>query len=124
MSYSIERKTKLYLDDIRIPKSDGFTIVRSFDEAVEFIRKYNIPQYISFDHDLGCDKDGKLLKDGYDFAKWLIEIDLDNKFNFPNDFEYNVHSANPVGKHHIETILDNYLQFKIQYKDEDNINQT
>lgn len=124
MSYSIEKKTKLYLDDIRKPIDTDYIIVRSFKEAIKFIENNNIPSYISFDHDLGCDKYGKLLKDGYDFAKWLIEMDLDNKFKFPNDFEYNVHSANPVGKHHIETILDNYLQFKIQYKDEVNINQT
>ncbi|MEA2017393.1 MAG: cyclic-phosphate processing receiver domain-containing protein [Campylobacterota bacterium] len=111
-------KTKLYLDDIRSPKSDGYTIVRSFEDAVKFIEDNNIPEYISFDHDLGIDKNGGLLPTGYDFAKWLIEMDLDNIYQFPNNFEYNVHSANPIGKHNIETILDNYLNFKIKYKDE------
>ena len=110
-------KTKLYLDDIRNPKSDEFMIVRSFEEAVKFVENNQIPEYISFDHDLGTDINGWLLPTGYDFAKWLIEMDLDNIYQFPNNFQYNVHSANPIGKHNIETILDNYLNFKIKYQD-------
>ena len=103
---------KLYIDDIRVPKNDGFVVVRSFEEAVEFINKFGIPKYISFDHDLGCDKNGKLYKTGYDFAKYLIESDLDNIATFPKNFTFNVHSANPVGKENIENLLKNYLKFK------------
>ncbi len=114
----MKTQIKLYLDDIRIPKDDNFIIVRNFEDAVKFVEKNNIPAYISFDHDLGIDGNGKLLLTGYDFAKWLIEMDLDNIYKFPNNFQYNVHSANPVGKHNIETILDNYLNFKIKYQEE------
>ena len=106
---------KLYLDDIREPKNNDFNIVRSYADAVEFVKKDGIPSYISFDHDLGMDQYGHLLESGYDFAKWLIDMDLDNIYKFPKNFEYNVHSANPIGKHNIETILDNYLNFKIKY---------
>lgn len=107
---------KLYIDDIRIPKTDGFIVIRSFDEAIAFIKTNGIPNYISFDHDLGVDKNGQLLPTGFDFAKWLIEMDLDNTYIFPDNFNFNVHSANPVGKHNIETILNNYLDFKVVYK--------
>ena len=103
-------KIKLYLDDIRTPKDDDFIIVRSFQEAVKFVQQNGIPNYISFDHDLGCDEFNNIYPSGYDFAKWLIEMDLDNLYKFPEDFKFNVHSANPIGKANIEGILNNYLK--------------
>ena len=36
-------------------------------------------------------------------------MDLDNRYKFPKDFKFNVHSANPIGKKNIETIINNYL---------------
>ncbi|MEA3290298.1 MAG: cyclic-phosphate processing receiver domain-containing protein [Campylobacterota bacterium] len=104
---------RLYLDDIREPKDDSFIIVRNYDEAIEFIKQNGIPPYISFDHDLGCDKNGDVLKSGYDFAKWLVDMDIDGIHSFPDDFKFNVHSANPIGRNNIEAILHNYLDFKI-----------
>jgi hypothetical protein len=101
---------KLYLDDIRTPKNDDFIIVRSFQEAIKFVQENGIPNYISFDHDLGCDDSDNIYPSGYDFAKWLIEMDLDNLYKFPEDFKFNVHSANPIGKRNIEGILNKYLE--------------
>lgn len=109
---------KLYIDDIRTPKDSSFKVIRSFDEAVKFIQEFGIPEYISFDHDLGCDKNGIELESGYDFAKWLVEADLDGLYHFPKNFNFNVHSANPVGKVNIESILNNYLK-KIKIKQSD-----
>ncbi|MDZ7817261.1 MAG: cyclic-phosphate processing receiver domain-containing protein [Aliarcobacter sp.] len=100
---------KLYLDDIRTPKNNDFIIVRSFQEAVKFVQQNGIPNYISFDHDLGCDEFNNNYPSGYDFAKWLIEMNLDNVYKFPKDFKFNVHSANPIGKANIEGILNNYF---------------
>ena len=37
-------------------------------------------------------------------------MDLDNLYKFPEDFKFNVHSANPIGKANIEGILNNYLK--------------
>jgi len=56
---------KMFLDDIRIPKNDYDVIVRSYDEAVAFVTNNGIPTFISFDHDLGCDENGNILKSGY-----------------------------------------------------------
>lgn len=105
----------MFLDDIRIPKEKFDVIVRNFDEATSHIIKYGMPRYISFDHDLGCDYNGVILKNGHDLAKWLVDMDIENKYKFPNDFKFNVHSANPIGRNNIQSILNNYLQFKIKY---------
>jgi hypothetical protein len=98
---------KLYLDDIRNPKNSDFSIVRSFEDAVNHVIQHGFPNYVSFDHDLG-EGDSRT---GYDFAKWLVEYDL-NHNAMPKDFDYNVHSANPVGAENIRHLLDCYLRNK------------
>lgn len=48
---------KLYLDDLRsVPK--GFILVRSYTEFIFYIQQNGLPDFISFDHDLGTDKSG------------------------------------------------------------------
>lgn len=96
---------KLFLDDLRNPKSNDWVVVRSYDEFVECIKINGCPSHISFDHDLG---EGKT---GYDAAKFLVELDLDTKC-IPNNFNFNVHSANPIGAKNIEMLLDNYIRCK------------
>ena len=107
---------KMFLDDIREPKNDYDVIVRSFEEAVLFVQNYGIPTFISFDHDLGCDEIGNILKSGYDFAKWLVDMDIENIHKFPSNFTFDIHSANPIGKNNIKSILNNYLLFKVRYQ--------
>jgi hypothetical protein len=50
-------------------------------------------------------------KSGFDFAKYLIELDLDTN-TMPKNFTFKVHSANSVGADNIRNILDNYLSFR------------
>lgn len=88
----------LYLDDLH-PTPEGFLRVYTFDEFTEFITQNGLPDFISFDHDLG---EGKT---GYDCAKWLVEFCLDNQLPLP---EFVVHSQNPVGKENIESLLNNF----------------
>ena len=107
----------MYLDDIRIPVNDFDVIVRSFDDAVDFIRKNGIPSFISFDHDLGCNQKGEILQSGYDLAKWLVDMDIQNIHKFPNNFKFDIHSANPIGKNNIRAILNNYIQLKVRFND-------
>ena len=106
---------KMFLDDIRNPENDYDVIVRSYDEAIKYVKNNGIPSFISFDNDLGCDEKGNILKSGYDFAKWLVEMDIENIYKFPNDFSFEIHSANPIGKNNINSILNNYLIFRIKY---------
>ena len=101
---------KLYLDDVRDLPDESFLLARSYEEAVLFVKENGIPPFISFDHDLGVDENEKLLPTGFDFTKWLVEMDMDNIYKFPENFSVNVHSANPVGKANIEGYLNNYLK--------------
>lgn len=114
---------KLYLDDIRIPKTDGWEIVRTYDEFVKYIETNGVPDVISFDHDLakehtkyyfengGHENPPNPLnqqfneKTGYDAAKWLCEYCWTNGLPLP---EWNVHSANPVGSDNIKFLLNNF----------------
>ena len=107
---------KMFLDDIREPQNDYDVIVRSFEEAVLFVQNNGIPTFISFDHDLGCDEIGNILKSGYDFAKWLVDMDMEKIYKFPDNFTFNIHSANQIGKNNINSILNNYLLFKVRYQ--------
>jgi hypothetical protein len=105
-------KTKLYLDDLRDLPDESYILARSYEEAVLYVKENGIPPFISFDHDLGVDEDEKLLPTGFDFAKWLVEMDMDNIYKFPENFSFYVHSANPVGKANIESYLSNYLKIR------------
>jgi len=102
----------MYLDDLRTPKDEFDFVVRSHDEAITIIKKYGIPNFISFDHDLGVDEEGKLLKSGYDLAKWIVDSDLDKRHKLPPNFSFKVHSQNPVGKQNIISLLESYLKYK------------
>jgi hypothetical protein len=112
----------LFIDDERMPgdvtwvrsPSASWEIVRSFDEAVKWVKRNGFPDVVSFDHDLGLEhyahnySDGKT---GFHFAKWLVEHDIDTN-SMPAHFSYTVHSKNPVGAENIRGLLNNYIRFK------------
>lgn len=104
MSYSI------FLDDIRNTNNKDYIVVRSYEETISLIEKKGCPKFISFDHDLGEDKNALQV------VKWLIEKDLDSLNNkeifIPDNFTFIVHSANPIGRKNIEEMLNGYLKFK------------
>jgi len=98
--------TRLFIDDIRDPYDDDFVVVRSYDNAVHYMRQHGCPLFISFDHDLG-DVDERT---GFDVAKWMVERDLNDSGKFiPDEFDFHVHSANPVGVGNIIGLLTGYL---------------
>lgn len=111
---------KLYIDDLRNPPDRSWVVVRSVDAAKEYIQTYGYPHFISFDHDLGMK--GKILPnglwvgeeteqpDGYDFAKWLCAMDMDEPWMSRLKFSYQVHSANPIGSANIIGYLNNYFE--------------
>ena len=103
---------KLFLDDIRsidmvYDKSmeSEFDIVRTYDDFVAYIVKNGLPDFISFDNDLGLDVNGEVAPDGYATAKWLV---YESGLNLIN-LKFNVHSANPVAAKQIEGLLTNYI---------------
>lgn len=104
-------KFKLFLDDKRDPVGSGWVVCRNVGEAVMYCQVAGIPDFISFDHDLGEGISPK----GYDntglgFAKWLIDQCLDQKLELPRNFDFYVHSQNPIGAANIRSLLDNFLE--------------
>ena len=99
----------LFLDDERFPPNNAlpWDIVRNYDEAVAYVNKNGIPGFISFDHDIQSEPNT-----GYTFAKWLVNQELDGKQRFPKNFDFEVHSANPVGAVNIRKYLDSYLEHR------------
>ncbi len=106
-------KKKLFLDDIRTidmvydtSLEKEFDIVRTYDAFVDYIKTKGLPDYISFDNDLGLDHSGEIAPDGYAAVKWLVyESGLDLR-----KLTFYVHSANPVAAKQIEGLLNNYIK--------------
>lgn len=99
---------KLFIDDLRDAEKyypgEGFIVVRSCGDAISYVQSHGLPQFVSFDHDLG-DTESEVEQTGYTFAKYLIEYMFDNNIKEP--FQYYVHSANPVGLKNIVSYLEN-----------------
>ena len=93
-------------------RNEGWVIARSYGEALVNLAQRGFPTFVSFDHDLGDDNTG------YDLAKALVEADIKFRdkgvyeYKFPPNFDFYVHSQNPVGKANIEAYLNNYLKHK------------
>ena len=102
---------KLFLDDIRDAPDNTWVVARNTEEAQLYIKENGFPYLISFDHDLGINENCEELPTGYDFAKWVVEEDMPHGV-LPENFEFWVHSANPVGARNIESYLLNYLKSK------------
>lgn len=103
---------KMFLDDLRDVEqyypNEEFVVCRTYQEAVDYVKAHGIPMFISFDHDLG-DTENENEETGYTFAKYLIDYMMDNRI--ATEFEYHVHSANPVGAMNIMSYLENAFKF-------------
>lgn len=100
----------MFIDDERFPPNDGreWIICRNIREVIETCKEYGrLPDYVTFDHDLG-----EYEPTGHTIAKWMVDMDMDQIYTFPETFQYYVHSQNPVGKKNIESYLNSYLEQK------------
>lgn len=113
----------LFLDDERTPedvkwaprpvhekyRNEDWIVARNYADAMIEVLGRGFPKYISFDHDLGQNE-----KTGYDLAKSLVNKDLQGVigYGFSGDFQYYVHSKNPIGKANIEGLLESYFKHK------------
>lgn len=99
---------KLFIDDERFPATDDWVIVRSSQEAIAMIIEYDMPYFISFDHDLG----------GEDTAirviRWIIESFLDGNLEIHPDFDFYVHSQNPIGAENIRKLMTGFLNSEVR----------
>jgi len=96
----------MFIDDIR-PCPDRFDgVARSSDEAIAMMDRDGCPRFISFDHDLGGDDTVMRV------VNWIIEKDMDEPGWIPEPFDWDVHSANPVGKENINSKLLCYMKHR------------
>jgi hypothetical protein len=117
---------RIFLDDERMPAQvtwvdmplGPWTILRSYNEFVSFIKRNGIPEFITFDHDLSwehyepeIDPSKYDEKTGFDCAKWLVEKCLNENIDFP---EYQVHSKNTVGKENIISYIESFKRSRSQ----------
>lgn len=94
---------KLFLDDLRDPVTNDWIIARDYKQAVRIVMMRGIPSELALDHDLG---DGPT---GYDFVKWLVDYDF-GVHQITADFNFSIHSQNPVGAENMRRYLTNYLK--------------
>lgn len=98
----------LYIDDERQLPSDllqtGWIRARSFHEAINMLEIYNF-ECISLDHDLASFY-GNVELTGYHIVQWLAERKHNGKFV---PLKYRVHTANPVGRANMESVINRYL---------------
>ena len=96
----------LFIDDIRCPVTEEFWVIaRSSDDAICAVKKLGMPDSISFDHDLGGDDTS------IKFINWLVDYLMDTESEFPTNFQYFVHSANPVGSDNIRGKMDAIIPY-------------
>ena len=119
------KKRLLWLDDIRNPFVVGmdwwFTIqylkeeylkiddeeceiiwVKTQPEFEKYIIQNGLPDFISFDNDLGVGNG-----EGYSCAKFVIDYCLDHNMYLPG---YYVHSMNTVARDNINNLFENFKE--------------
>lgn len=92
---------KIWLDDERTPPDNDWKWCKTVPEAIVLMTRDDI-ELISLDHDLG--EEG-VLATGYDFVKWMAENNRWPKYS-PL-----IHSANPVGRKNMQSVIDRYAPY-------------
>ena len=101
---------KIFLDDLRTvdmvygPGRDHeFEIVRNVDDFKKIVEDRGVPDYISFDHDLGLRDNGEVM-DAYEVVKWMV---YDKEYDL-RDMKFMIHSANPLAFGRINSLINNW----------------
>lgn len=92
---------KIFLDDMRDPPNDSFTVVRTAQEAIELL-KTNQVTAISLDHDLGT------FLTGYDVALFIEKGAYEGTLK---KLQMRVHTQNPVGRANICRACQNAYRY-------------
>jgi hypothetical protein len=120
----INKRLRLYLDDIRTPKDPDWIVARNYDEFVAQIKLYGLGSFevISLDHDLGegamveyytnvknnymLDYNNIKERTGMDCCRYLVSESMNEKIPLPQIY---IHSANPIGAGNMMGYINNYL---------------
>lgn len=96
---------KLWIDDVRTPPDDTWIWAKTAFEAIGYIIKIKVSK-ISFDHDLGTLVEGESrindMNTGYEVACYIETL---SRLDIVERIEWDVHSANPVGRKRIEQAM-------------------
>jgi hypothetical protein len=103
----MKHKYQIFLDDLRIPtdiypkgNNEDWLIIRNLTDFKNIIETNGVPDYISFDNDLG-----DTMEEGKDAAKWMVydkELDI-------SKMDFMVHSANNSGvREYVRDLLNNW----------------
>ena len=101
---------EMFIDDERYPSesvSKSVVIVRSSQEAIAFCKAAgSLPKNIMFDHDLGGNDTSMK------FIHWMTGVIFDDPsdFSLRQDFQFSVHSQNPIGAANIKSYMSNLIK--------------
>jgi len=125
MGININKRLRLYLDDVRTPVSQDWIIARNYDEFVAQIKLHGLDNFevISLDHDLGegamieyytnvknnymLDYNNIKERTGMDCCRYLVSESMNEKIPLPQIY---VHSANPIGSANMIGYINNYFK--------------
>ena len=95
---------KLFIDDERFPVTEDWVIVRTSVEAISYMKDHGFPSMISFDHDLGGDDTSRPV------VRWIGDQVVSEGVQLPADFNFYVHSQNPVGRDWINGTMNRIVE--------------
>lgn len=113
MNYStkVSLCVNLFIDDERLPDHvtwikypetiKGWVVVRNYADALAFFKINGMPRFISFDNDLGEQKEG------IDILHWVINYCIDNKCNLP---AIAVHSQNCEARDRMVSLASSFIK--------------
>jgi hypothetical protein len=120
----INKRLRLYLDDIRTPKDSEWIVARNYDEFTAKIKLHGLGSFevISLDHDLGegamveyytnvknnymMDYNNINERTGMDCCRYLVSESMNEQIPLPQIY---IHSANPIGSGNMMGYINNYL---------------
>jgi len=121
----MNKRFRLYLDDVRTPTNEDWLVVRNYNEFVNVVKEHGLENFevISLDHDLGDESMIEYYsnvrynytldynnivneKTGYDCCKFLVNESIEKNIPLPQIY---VHSANPIGSGNMMGYINNYL---------------
>jgi hypothetical protein len=121
----MNKRFRLYLDDVRTPINEDWLVVRNYNEFVNVVKEHGLENFevISLDHDLGDESMIEYYsnvrynytldynnivneKTGYDCCKFLVNESIEKNIPLPQIY---VHSANPIGSGNMMGYINNYL---------------
>jgi len=106
---------KLFLDDERLQSGDVHDAILAIDcaAAIRLIEDFGLPEVMSLDHDLGNNTDGTVKANAMEFMKYLIDGDLDGKFELNEVKRVIVHSRNGTGAANLQGLWDGYSKSEL-----------